>query len=190
MFFFISTKPYGLHYNLQNVFIYSRINLLPLASSVSGLVSATWTSLGTVAAVITSGGSVTLLQATGSVYTCQVSRDWWRAGHVTTCPPLIGPCSRCAPGPGTATCSARRARRGPGQGADTCTACSTCRHTCTQRHVHSVQIYTCITRELPTCRVPSVAGGLPWPGSWARASSGPSASPRPPPPTPAEEGRT
>ena len=165
---------------------------------MSGLVSSTWTSLGTVAAVITSGGSVTLLQATGSVYTCQVSRDWWRAGHVTTCPPLIGPCSRCGPGPGTATCSARRARRGPGQGADTCTACSTCRHTCTvsqcaQRHVHSVhrvQISTCSTRELPTCRVQSVAGGLPWPGSWARASSGPSASPRPPPPTPAEEGRT
>ena len=52
-------------------------------SSVSGLVSATWTSLATVAAVITSGGSVTLFQATGSVYTCQVSCDWWRAGHVT-----------------------------------------------------------------------------------------------------------
>ena len=63
--------------------IYSSINLLPLLSSVSGLVSATWTSLATVAAVITSGGSVTLLQATGSVYTCQVSCDLWRAGHVT-----------------------------------------------------------------------------------------------------------
>ena len=69
------------------------------------------------------------------------------------------------------------------------------------RHVHSVQYLqthvcsvtvcrytrTCSTHELPTCRAPSVAGGLPWPGSWARASSGPSASPRPPPPTPAEE---
>ena len=142
-----------------------------------------------------SAASSSLLDMTTEHPLTQVSRDWWRAGHVTTCPPLIGPCSRCAPGRGTATCSARRARRGPGQGADTCIACSTCRHTCTvsqcaQRHVHSVQIYTCSTRELPTCRVQSVAGGLPWPGSWARASSGPSASPRPPPPTPAEEGRT
>ena len=55
---------------------------------------------------IVSSGAVQVVGGPGDsivfVTLGQVGCDWWRAGHVTTCSPLVGPGQGAVPGAGAA----------------------------------------------------------------------------------------